>query len=153
MIKIILSILLISSIKADSNLDKEWQSWKLKYDNPINGRSKLKNEQQRFKTFSINYKKIKEHNLHYDMNQTSYKLSLNEYSDRTESELFDIFNKDLNSKQIRLPKKSTGKLPVFKQTKQTIETVNWATSGYLAPVPSQGPRCGSCYAFAAVKVL
>ena len=140
MIKFLIYFLLLVVVLADL---KVWQEWKKKYNkiSSLNSDS----ERKRYEAFKANLKLIKEHNR---LNQTSYKLGLNEYSDRTESELFEIFDTKIKASTKRYPSKNSSKLTPKFGTK--LDSINWAAEGYLPPIQSQGPKCGSCYAFATV---
>lgn len=127
----------------------EWRAWKQTYDQEPNGRLLIKSEEQRYKTFQSNLKKIKEHNLKYYRNETSYKLALNQFADKNESELFNLFYTNLNEKELNSNLKYTRRTKLKKSNLRN-DTVNWITTGRLAPVPNQGGKCGSCYAFASV---
>ncbi len=145
-IKFLICFLLVVVVYADL---EAWQEWKKKY-NKINILNPV-SEKQRYEAFKANLKLIREHNRLHATNQTSYKLGLNEYSDRSESELFQIFDARANEFPRKFALKSSNKY--IAKSRQKLDSINWAAQGYLPPVQSQGSKCGSCYAFATVGFI
>lgn len=102
MIKLFIHILLFGVILADLTT---WKEWKKKYDKVSPLTMSRKSEQKRYEAFKANLKLIREHNKLHAKNHSSYELGLNEYSDRTENEMFETFHSKIkvNQKQQQQP--------------------------------------------------
>lgn len=129
---------------------EDWENWK-KQNNKVypSGRSTLDDSQEkvRFGIFQENLQKIKEHNA----KQQSFKLGVNEYSDLTEDELRQRFTAKIDQVQIRKNNKLVN-VSSIKSVKAVVDSINWVTNGFVAPVQNQ-ESCGSCYAFSTAAAL
>ncbi|XP_057643068.1 protein CTLA-2-beta-like [Chionomys nivalis] len=75
-----------ASSLADPSLDAEWQEWKRKYEKSYS----QDEEGHRRMVWEENKKKIEEHNTEYEQGKSSFCMGLNELSDLTSDEFWEM---------------------------------------------------------------
>ncbi|XP_055485245.1 protein CTLA-2-beta-like [Psammomys obesus] len=75
-----------SSQSSDPSLDVEWQEWKMKHKKTYS----QDEEGHRRMVWEENKKKIEEHNAEYEEGKASFCMGLNEFSDLTNDEFWEM---------------------------------------------------------------
>ncbi|KAG4967377.1 hypothetical protein JHK87_033028 [Glycine soja] len=97
----------------------------------------------RYKIFQQNVKGIEGFN---NAGNKSHKLGVNQFADLTEEE-FKAINKLKGYMWSKISRTSTFK---YEHVTKVPATLDWRQKGAVTPIKSQGLKCGSCWAFAAV---
>ncbi|CAO1312912.1 unnamed protein product [Diamesa serratosioi] len=130
-------------------LIRKWIHFKFSYNKSYNNATE---EIRRFHIFKVHWILIQSHNLKYDNKRTSYKLSINEFTDMearelqlhdTDASLYvdtsEYYDENMNSFE-------------FDDQLEIPNEFDWRLKGAVTFVKNQLP-CGSCYAFSAVGAL
>jgi C1A family cysteine protease len=101
----------------------------------------------RFEIFSQSLERVRSHNAKYEAGESSYFLSLNQFSDL-----------DTNEKRMVLGARKPAhpiadlSLPPAQRISSFPDAVDWRSLGKVTSVKDQG-GCGSCWAFSAVAAM
>lgn len=107
-------------------------------------------EEKRYKIFTKNLADINDHNLRYVKNEVTYKLSLNEFSDLSHTELFRRFSVKMDADEILAEAANREKFVRYSSARIPLpKYFNWAELNYLSK-PRHQEDCGACWAFASV---
>ncbi|KER30373.1 hypothetical protein T265_13188, partial [Opisthorchis viverrini] len=123
----------------NSTLNNMWQTFMTKYRRVY--RSKYE-EEQRLGIFTENFIRISEHNVLFENGQVTYSMGINEFSDKTRSELAVLRG---FRHSVETPRSGSPYIPLNVSPPSEID---WRTKGAVTPVKNQG-NCGSCWAFSA----
>ncbi|XP_076429632.1 protein CTLA-2-beta-like [Peromyscus maniculatus bairdii] len=82
-----------ASPSPDPSLDAEWQEWKRKYEKTYS----QDEEGHRRMVWEENKKKIEEHNAEYEQGMASFCMGLNEFSDLTNDEFWEVITRSSDS--------------------------------------------------------
>lgn len=147
---IIVLVVYLSLNFSEAQTDDEWEQWKnnnhKEYSNARGLEAEAGSEEDvRKEIFKENLRKVKD----FNKKNTTFKMGLNEYSDLSEDELKQRFKANIDLTKVKKNIQNCNKSDTSKGRQIIYDTVNWVTSGYVAPVQNQG-SCGSCYAFSTV---
>ncbi|EZA62330.1 Cathepsin L [Ooceraea biroi] len=106
-------------------------------------------EDFRKKIFTVNMKRIQEHNDKYERNEVSFKLDINKYGDMLPSEFVRFLN-GFNKKA--LASRRVGANYIEPANVELPKEVDWRKHGAVTGVKDQG-HCGSCWAFSSTGAL
>jgi cathepsin L len=136
---------MVSSIRADgSDGSDDWSKWKGFNSKKYSDKSV---DTVRRSIFEKNLKRINQHNS----KNSSFKMALNAFSDLSDQELAASYTIKINEKSVKaLIKNASVFMPDRRSARSPVDSVNWVTAGYVAPIRNQG-SCGACYAFSTVN--
>lgn len=158
LISIIAIFVFINSLEGQNltnqtDFHTEWLKWKKSFNKTYfvttpssssTSFTKPNIERKKFETFKNNLVKII---LHNSLNNL-FKMAPNAFTDLTTEELNQRFHISVDMAKLVSYHNKIGKLYV-NSTSILPENIDWAKSGYMAPIDDQGV-CGSCYTFATV---
>jgi len=130
---------------ADSNVELLWKQFKEEFNKDYSEEEDAK----RKAVFVDNMKEINAHNYLYDINQKSYTLGINEYSDMEHSEFMEKmmgfgYNNSANYNNAAFYEELPGdNIP---------DSIDHRDTGSVSPVENQG-GCGSCWTYSSLGAL
>ncbi|KAL3321154.1 Cathepsin L2 [Cichlidogyrus casuarinus] len=129
--------------EAIEKLQEIWVHFKNEFKREYRG---ALDELKHFYIFSENYVRAIEHNLKFMRNETSYRLGINKFSDRTAEEMRQLRGYKHSMRCLLKPshKGSSYIAPNF--IGPIPDQIDWRSKGAVTPVKDQG-QCGSCWAF------
>ncbi|KAK9051653.1 hypothetical protein SSX86_028281 [Deinandra increscens subsp. villosa] len=104
-------------------------------------------KEMRFNIFKKNVKFIESFN---SFENRSYKLAINKFADRTNDEFqaYKTGHRDSNDLKSHLSIKFK-----YENISEVPSSMDWREKGAVTEVKSQGPSCGSCWAFATIAAV
>ncbi|XP_060600221.1 procathepsin L-like [Ruditapes philippinarum] len=146
-------LLVLTSVVMSLDLqeiDKEWNTFKAKYNRSYNTRGE---EHYRYSVFTQNFKTIYFHNKAADLGGYTYWLGVNQFADMTSKEFKGSYaNLKLDSSHIQTNTSHKRRAKRWDNVYPLPEEVDWRDQDCVTEVKDQG-QCCSCYAFAAVGAL
>lgn len=138
----------ISSEIADScNLDR-WNSFKLKYGKKY-GSNSIEDKQRRA-IFCKNLNEIGEHNANP---RNSYKMGMNEFSDKSKDEIMSMMRSDAKSSMQFNSLNSYEISQIIDLNEDSPSHVDWSENPKRVSATRFQGACGSCWAFATISML
>ncbi|KAF8796075.1 procathepsin L-like isoform X2 [Argiope bruennichi] len=126
-------------------LDKQWTLFKIRF-----GKS-YENEEEKLRRtiWQHTLRDIAQHNIEADLGMHSYRMGINQFSDRVPQELVGNAGEFFSKRNPRIG-------PYWKYNPfhddPVPETLDWRDAGLVTPVKNQEP-CGACWAFSATGSL
>ncbi|CAO1331060.1 unnamed protein product [Diamesa serratosioi] len=127
----------------------EWDKFRMKYNKSYQNEMETT---KRYNIFTDNLQIINEHNLKHDVNESSYKLTINEYTDRTSKEVQLYGTTQSGGVYHNYSEFYYGEYFYKEHSAEAPDEIDWRLKGAVTNVKNQLP-CGSCWAFAAAGAL
>jgi cathepsin H len=136
-------ILMVCLVNAQDDSFTKWSGrYKKKY-------SDSAEDNVRKNIFKSRTDKINKHNR----KNSSFNMAPNEFSDLTDAEIAARYTMKIDEESVKEFIKNANYSKANSKTgRQDISSINWVTTGYVAPVRNQG-SCGSCYAFSVANTI
>nr|CAX72658.1 Cathepsin L precursor [Schistosoma japonicum]CAX74801.1 Cathepsin L precursor [Schistosoma japonicum] len=128
-----------------SNIGAAWKFFKINFKRAYGN---VMEETKRFLIFGTNFIKMMEHNRAYQEGKATYKMGVNNFTDKTEYELRKLRGYR-SACRIAKPKGSTF---ISSEHAKLPDRVDWRRNGAVTPVKNQG-QCGSCWAFSSTGAI
>ncbi|KAJ9583176.1 hypothetical protein L9F63_022476 [Diploptera punctata] len=122
----------------------EWNLYKLQFGKNYESRVE---EEFRMRVFLENRHLITKHNTEYELGLHTYKLGVNQFSDRLDHELFGMNAIKINREMV-----TDGATFITPENTVIPDEMDWRTKGAVTRVKNQ-KMCNSCYAFSATGSL
>ncbi|GIY44452.1 cathepsin S [Caerostris darwini] len=121
--------------------DVEWQRFKEHYGKSYAGEEEI----LRRSIWQQRLDDITRHNYEVDAGLHSYRMGLNQFSDKTKEEMVRSINDDDSYPRIGMEWR-----PIYAEG--LPDTLDWRDAGLVTPIKNQEP-CGACWAFSATGSL
>ncbi|KAK0579896.1 hypothetical protein LWI29_033186 [Acer saccharum] len=128
--------------EATAAINEKHEMWMARYGRVYKNKAE---KEKRSKIFNDNLEYIESFNK---AGNRSYKLSINEFADRTNKE----FQASRNGYKMLPNPKTTSQTPFRYENVIAPTSMDWRKKGAVTPVKNQG-RCGCCWAFSAVAAM
>lgn len=138
---ILIGVALVAATTADQSA---WNAYKLRYPKHYKDAAE---DRARMEIFMKNLKEVNENNERFKDGKSSYEMSLNQFSDRSDDELFPSQN--IGSSLESGTKLHTHQVP---HAAKIPKYVDWRQKGAVTSVKSQG-GCSDCWALTASGAL
>ncbi|CAI2736145.1 unnamed protein product [Schistosoma spindalis] len=136
-----------SSVNVEllADINSAWKFFKIHFKRVYDS---IHEETRRFFIFGANFVKMVEHNRAYKEGKVTYKMGVNEFSDKTDYELKKLRGYKVTSGAM----KHKGSTFIRSEHTKLPGSVDWRREGAVTDVKNQG-QCGSCWAFSTTGAI